>query len=170
MSDSVTLWTVALQAPLSMGMGILQARILEWVATPFSRRSSWPRDWTRVSCIAGRLFTVWAAREALPSSEYLRLLIFLLAVLIPACDSSSPAFCVMYSAYKLNRQGDNIQPWQTPFPIWNQSVVPCPVLTVACWPASDFSGSRSGDLVFASLSEFSTVCCDPHSQRLWHSQ
>ena len=35
----------------------------------------------------------------------------------------------MYSAYKLNKQGDNIQPWRTPFPIWNQSV-PCPVLTV----------------------------------------
>ena len=35
----------------------------------------------------------------------------------------------MYSAYKLNKQGDNIQPCHTPFPIWNQSVVPCPVLT-----------------------------------------
>ena len=34
----------------------------------------------------------------------------------------------MYSAYKLNKQGDNIQPWRTPFPIWNQSVVPCAVL------------------------------------------
>ena len=37
----------------------------------------------------------------------------------------------MYSECKLNKQGDNIQPWSTPFPIWNQSVVPCPVLTVA---------------------------------------
>ena len=35
----------------------------------------------------------------------------------------------MYSAYKLNKQGDNIQPWRSPFPIWHQSVVPCPVLT-----------------------------------------
>ena len=35
----------------------------------------------------------------------------------------------MYSAYKLNKQGDNIQPWRTPFPIWNQSIVACPVLT-----------------------------------------
>ena len=35
----------------------------------------------------------------------------------------------MYSAYKLNKQGDSIQPWRTPFPIWNQSVVQCPVLT-----------------------------------------
>ena len=44
----------------------------------------------------------------------------------------------MYSAYKLNEQGDNIQPWCIPFPIWNQSVVPCPVLTVASWPAYRF--------------------------------
>jgi len=41
------------------------------------------------------------------SSAYLRLLIFLLAILIPACVSSSPAFLMMYSAYKLNKQGDN---------------------------------------------------------------
>ena len=58
------------------------------------------------------------------SSAYLRLPIFLPAVLIPACASSSPAFLMMYSAYKLNKQGDNIQPWCTPFPIWNLSVVP----------------------------------------------
>ena len=55
------LWTVAHQAPLSMG--ILQARILEWVAMPFSRGSSWPRDRTRVSCIG--FFTSWATRETL---------------------------------------------------------------------------------------------------------
>ena len=35
----------------------------------------------------------------------------------------------MYSAYELNKQGDNIQAWHTPFPIWNESVAPCPVLT-----------------------------------------
>ena len=44
----------------------------------------------------------------------------------------------MYSAYKLNKQGENIQPWHTPFPIWTQSVVPCPVLTAASWPAYRF--------------------------------
>ena len=104
------------------------------------------------------------------SSAYLRLLIFLPATLIPACASSSLAFLVMYSAYKLNRQGDNIQPGRTPFPIWNQSVVPCPVLTVASWPHTGFSRGRSSGLVFPSLSEFSTVYCDPHSQRLRHSQ
>ena len=72
------------------------------------------------------------------SSAYLRLLIFLQAIMIPACISSSPAFLMMYSAYKLNKQGDNIQPWHTPYPIWKQSVVPCPVLTVASWPAYKF--------------------------------
>ena len=45
--------------------GILQARILEWVAVPFSRGSSQPRDWTGVFCIAGGFFTNWAIREAL---------------------------------------------------------------------------------------------------------
>ena len=70
------------------------------------------------------------------SSAYLRLLIFLPAILIPASASSSPVFRMMYSAYKLNKQGDNIQPC-TPFPIWNQSV-PCPILTVASWPAYRF--------------------------------
>ena len=44
------------------------------------------------------------------SSAYLRLLIFLLAILIPVCASSSPAFLMIYSAYKLNKQGDSIQP------------------------------------------------------------
>ena len=68
------------------------------------------------------------------SSAYLRLLMFLLEILIPAYASSSPAFLMIYSAYKLNKQGDNIQPWRTPFPICNQSV-PCPDLTVASWPA-----------------------------------
>ena len=80
------------------------------------------------------------------SFTYLRLLIFLLAILISACASSSSAFHMMYSGYKLNKQGDNIQPWRTPFLIWNLSVVPCPVLTVAPSPAY-----RSGGLVSLSL-------------------
>ena len=57
------------------------------------------------------------------SSAYLRLLIFLPAVLIPAYALSSPAFHMMYSVYRLNNQGDNIQLWCTRFPVWNQSTV-----------------------------------------------
>ena len=98
------------------------------------------------------------------SSAYLRLLIFLLAIL------SSPAFLMMYSAYKLNKQGDNRQPWRTVFPILNNAVVPCPALTLTSWPAYRFlkkpvtwSGILITFRIFHSL-------CDPHSQRLWHSQ
>ena len=52
-----TPWTITVY-------GILQARMLEWGAFPFSRGSSQPRDATQVSCIAGRFFTSWATREA----------------------------------------------------------------------------------------------------------
>ena len=55
--------------PGSSVHGILQARILEWVAISFSRGSSPPRNWTRVSCIAGRFFTNWSMREAPPISN-----------------------------------------------------------------------------------------------------
>ena len=44
---------------------VLQARILEWLAMPFSRGSSWPLGWIWVFCIAGRLLTIWATKEAL---------------------------------------------------------------------------------------------------------
>ena len=50
------------------------------------------------------------------SSAFLRLLIFLPEILIPARASSSLAFCMMYSVYKLNKQGDDILPWCAPFP------------------------------------------------------
>ena len=49
--------------PGSSVLGILQARILEWVAIPFSRGSFQPRDWTQVFCISGRSFTIWATRK-----------------------------------------------------------------------------------------------------------
>ena len=58
----------------------------------------------------------------LVSSVCLWSLIFLPAILISACASSNPEFHLMYSAEKLNKLGDNIQPWCTPFPIWNQSI------------------------------------------------
>ena len=53
--------------------GILQARILEWEAIPFSRGSSRPRDWTWVSCMAGRCFTSWATRKpSIPECDHIR--------------------------------------------------------------------------------------------------
>ena len=63
---------------------------------------------------------------------YLRLLIFLPAILTPACASSSLAFHMMYSAYKLNEQGINKQSCHTPFPILNQWIS-CSILRSHCW-------------------------------------
>ena len=72
------------------------------------------------------------------SSTYQRLLLFLPAIVIPTCDSPNLAFCTMNSACKLNKQSDNIQLWHTHFPVLNQFIVPCPVLTIASWPACRF--------------------------------
>ena len=91
-----------------------------------------------------RLFSSLLSAIRVVSSAYLRLLMFLLAILIPAYASSSLAFCMMYSLQKLNKQGDNIQHWCTSFPIWNQSVVPCPILTVASWPAYSLASTNLG--------------------------
>ena len=84
-----------------------------------------------------RLFSSSLSAVRVVSPVYLRLLIFLLAILIPACAWSVLAFHMRYSACKLNKQGANKQLWHTPFPIWNQ-LIPCPVLTVASWPAYRF--------------------------------
>ena len=106
----------------------------------------------------------------LVSSVYLRLLIFLLAVLIPACASSSSAFHMMYSAYKVNKQGDNIPPWCTPFPIWNQSVVPCPALTVASWPVYRFLRRQVGQSgIFISWIIFHSLLWSTKS-KVWRNQ
>jgi len=104
------------------------------------------------------------------SSAYVRLLIFLPAILTSACASSSPAFHMMYSAYKLNKQGTIysldvlLSRFGTSLLFHVQFYLLLPDLH------TDFSGGRSRGLVCPSLSEFSTVCCDPQSQRLWHSQ
>ena len=117
-----------------------------------------------------RLFSSSLSAIMVVSSAYLRLLIFFLEILIPACALSSLAFSTIYSAYKLNKQGDNIQPWCTPFPILNQSIVPCLVLTVASWPAYRFLRRQvrwSGIPISLRMLH---ICCDPHSQSLWRSQ
>ena len=82
----VTPWTVAHQAPLSMG--ILQATTLEWVAMPSSRRASQPRDQTQVSHIAGRLITVWAN----------------VAQLFPSLDASFLIFVCLICFYNIQEK------------------------------------------------------------------
>ena len=74
------------------------------------------------------------------SSAYLRLLIFLLEAWIPSCASSSLAFRMMYSAFKLTKRSDNIQPCRTPFPILNWSVVGSNCCSLTCLQISQEAG------------------------------
>ena len=78
-----------------------------------------------------------------------------------------PEFCVISSARKLIKEIHNKQPRHTPFPILNQSIVPYLVLTVASWPAYRFFRRQVRWSGIPSLEEFSTVYCDPQSQRPW---
>ena len=94
-------------------------------------------SFTFIRRLFGVSWCLWLTIKVV-SSTCLRLLILLPVILIPAWASSSLAFRMMYSPFNLNKQGDNIQPWHTPFPIWNQSLVPCPLLTFASWPAYRF--------------------------------
>ena len=116
-----------------------------------------------------RLFSSSLPAIRMVSSAYLRLLIFLPAILIPACASSSPAFPRIYSSYKLNRV--TIYSLDVLLSLFGTSLL-FHVQFQLLLPDvhTDFSWGVSGGLVFPSLSEFSTVYCDPHSQRLWHSQ
>ena len=61
------LWSMDCSLPGSSAHGILYEKILEWITIPFFRASSWPRDQTQVSRIAGRFFTIWDTRQALVS-------------------------------------------------------------------------------------------------------
>ena len=97
------LWTVAHQGPLSMR--ILQARILEWVAMP-SRGSSPPRDWTQVSCIAGRFFTIWATREA---QEYCNTLALLQGIFLTQELNWGLRYC-RWILYQLSYHGSLLSP------------------------------------------------------------
>ena len=106
----------------------------------FSECWAWSQLFHSLLSLSSRAFLVSLHFLRVVSSAYLRWLIFLPAILIPACASSGPAFRMLYAACRLHKQGDNIQPWGTPFPIWNHSVVPCPVLTVACTQISQEAG------------------------------
>ena len=138
-SDS--LWphgTVAPQATRRELHRILQARILEWVAMPSSRGSSQPRDWTQVSHIAGRFFTIWATREATLKKPMLQtfgdsvlwiykedgaclkgkilphlthLYVFILRLMFKACISVLTNCAFECSLFRIN--------WPTPVLIWD---------------------------------------------------
>ena len=78
--------------PGSSVPGILQVRILEWVAISYSRRSYWPRNQTRVSCIWGRFFTIWATGEVLIPVR----LLSMPSAQVPASLERVPSFSLPY--------------------------------------------------------------------------
>ena len=143
---------VAYGLSCSVGLGILLGQglnlcPLHWQADSYllyHQGSPWMLSFKPAFSLSSftfikRLFSSFSLSTiSVVSSAYLGLLIFLPAILIPACASSSLAFHMIYSACKLNKQGNNIQPWRTLFPIWNQFTAPCLVLTVGSWSAYRF--------------------------------
>ena len=92
MSDSLWSHGLSYQAPLPMG--ILQARILGWVAMPSSRGSSQPRDQTQVSCIAGGSFTVWTTRVAQVKYRWGQTLNYRKKLYLEECDGNWVIFFI----------------------------------------------------------------------------
>ena len=82
--------------------------LLEWVAYPFSNGSSWPRNWTRVSCIAGGFFTNWAIREAPTTTEIFQLLKMIGSYLSITCNSLE--FAIAWT-YKVSSQSHSSDRW-----------------------------------------------------------
>ena len=82
--------------------GILQTRTLEWIAFPFSRGSSQPRDWTQVSCIATGFLTSWATREA---QEYWSGYLFLLQWIFPTQELNQGLLHCRQILYELSYEG-----------------------------------------------------------------
>ena len=121
--------------------GILQAVVLEWVSIPFSRGSSQPRDWTQVSCIAGKFFTVWATREAHMS---------------------------LYICHNHRMCNTNSEPWSKLWPLvqWCWSIhcsKHIPLMRVTCWLGGRLSMGGGGRCVWE-LSFLSTqFCCEPET-------
>ena len=100
------------------------------------------------------------------SCAYLRLLIFLPGILFPACASFSQVFHMMCFAYKLSKQSDNIKHWPTPFPILNQSVAPCLVLTMFLDLHTDFSGGNVKESQRKAMSKNVQTMAQLHSSHM----
>ena len=160
-------WLNGITNSMDMGLGGLRELAMDreaWCVAVHgvAKSLTWLSDWTELKELDATILVFWIlsfkpafslssftfikrlyssfllSAIGVESSAYLRLLIFLPAILIPVFASSSMAFCMIYSEYKLNKQVDNIQPWCTPLPIWNHFIVPCKVLTVVSWSACRF--------------------------------
>ena len=112
---------------------------------------------------------LWISLKMLIRTPHKENLLFLIWKCFPF-DVTYQISLISLISLQLNKQGNNIQPWRTPFPIWNQSVVPCPVLTIAFWPAYRFLRRqvRWPGIPISWRIFYSLLC--PHSQRIWRSQ
>ena len=106
-NESCSVMSDSLQ-PHGLVHGILQARILEWVAFPFSKGSSQPRNWTQVPRIAGRFFTSWATREA--QNIGVGSLSFLQGI-FPTQELNQGLLHCRRILYQLSYQGSEIELW-----------------------------------------------------------
>ena len=91
--------------------GILQTRILGWVAFPFSKGSFQPRDWTQVSCITGGFFTIWATRKAKNTGVGS---LSLLHWIFPTQESNQGLLCCRQILSRLSYQGNPEERWGEP--------------------------------------------------------
>ena len=106
-NESCSVMSDSLQ-PHGLVHGILQARILEWVAFPFSKGSSQPRNWTQVPRIAGRFFTSWATREAQNIGVGS---LSLLQGIFPTQELNQGLLHCRRILYQLSYQGSEIELW-----------------------------------------------------------
>ena len=95
--------------PGSPDHGIFQARILEWIAISFSKRSSQPRDWTGVSRIVGRHFTVWATKEVTATSPQNKIRAWL------HIPPSSPKLHIYWSSHLISLELETSNTCDNPF-------------------------------------------------------
>ena len=103
---------------------ILQARILEWVAVPFSRGSSQPRDQTQISCIVSRFFTIWAAREVPGVS--VKSLLSLSSEPLPSNHSNGLPWWLRSEESTCQYRRRRFNPWVGKIP-WRREWQPTPV-------------------------------------------
>ena len=118
---SKSLWPMDCSPQGSSVAGILQVKILEWVAVASSRGSSWPRDGTQVSCTAGGFFTVWATREALVTMYWYLIRIYCVFTMRRALYRYHPA---SYSQHLCMRQGLLDALLQMPTPRFREPAAP----------------------------------------------
>ena len=150
-SDSATPWTVALHASLSMEFSRQEC----WSGSPvfFSRESSWPRDKTQVSCIAGGFFTVWATRKAQIGWACHEFKFLIISWITEVLFSSvlSKYFSVLKNIFPFYLETSNLCLRKKNYSLMNSFiywvVTVCQVLNYYIWTSISYSGSMQNEIM-----------------------